>query len=182
MKSSISFVVLMLVALFVYPVAVPAQKVSKSRAAMIPTAKCQSDGLSNDEVTEILRAHNLVRAEHKVASVAWDCALERSAQKWANKAVTQHDEDTLFGESIFVASASNQSVGTVVVRWMAEQPNWDNRHGRCAPGKVCNHYTQLVWRASRKIGCGVNRAGAGKWKVFVVCHYDPAGNTGGPAY
>ena len=29
-----------------------------------------------------------------------------------------------------------------------------------------------------KIGCGINRAATGKWKVLMVCNYDPAGNMG----
>lgn len=168
--------------LFGFAFDVSAQKMPKPRTMKAPTAKCQQNGLEQAEVAELLSAHNMVRAELKLEPLTWDCSLELTAQRWADRAVTQHDEDTPFGESIFVSSTPTQNVGAVVVRWMLEQPNWDNRTGKCAAGKVCNHYTQIVWRSTKRIGCGINRSAAGKWKVFLVCHYDPAGNNGGRAY
>jgi hypothetical protein len=36
------------------------------------------------------------------------------------------------------------------------------------------HFTQVVWRASRRLGVG--RAVAGDGAVYVVANYDPAGN------
>lgn len=182
MRLKISFLALLLAAIIGCGADITAQTMAKPRSLKIPTSKCQPNGLTQDEISEILTAHNMVRAELKIEPLNWDCSLELTAQKWANRSITQHDEDIPFGESIFVASSPTQPVGSVVVRWMTERPNWENRTGRCLPGKVCNHYTQIVWRATRRVGCGINRNGAGKWKVFLVCHYDPAGNAGGPAY
>ena len=45
----------------------------------------------------------------------------------------------------------------------------------CAAGKVCGHYTQVVWRDSTAIGCArvdCNNGGG----VFITCNYNPPGN------
>jgi pathogenesis-related protein 1 len=39
----------------------------------------------------------------------------------------------------------------------------------------CGHYTQVVWRASVKIGCGVTSCSNGT-RTEVICNYAPAGN------
>ena len=182
MRLKITSLSLLLAVIIGCAAGVAAQKMPKPRSLKIPTSRCQPNGLTQDEIREILTAHNMVRAELKIEPLVWDCALELTAQKWAKRGVTHHDDDISFGESIFVASSPTQPIGSVVVRWMTERPNWENRVGKCAPGKVCNHYTQIVWRATRRLGCGINRDATGKWKLFLVCHYDPAGNSGGPAY
>ena len=141
----------------------------------------QANGLTRDEMAELLAAHNLVRTSVKVAPVAWDCELAAYAQEWATKAVPQHRE-TDFGESIFVSTNAAEPIKTVVDRWVREKEFWDNLKATCQTGKNCNHYTQAVWKKTQKIGCGINRGAVGQWKTFVVCNYDPSGNVAGPAY
>jgi hypothetical protein len=41
----------------------------------------------------------------------------------------------------------------------------------------CGHYTQLVWRKTMRLGCGVAECTSGSSKrSFWVCNYDPPGN------
>jgi pathogenesis-related protein 1 len=41
----------------------------------------------------------------------------------------------------------------------------------------CGHYTQLVWRTTERVGCGVADCREGNWrKSYWVCNYDPTGN------
>ena len=37
----------------------------------------------------------------------------------------------------------------------------------------CGHYTQVVWRNTREVGCAVARNGSDD---FLVCRYWPSGN------
>ncbi len=71
---------------------------------------------------------------------------------------------------------------TPVNRWRNEKASWDNMTGTCLTGKVCTHYTQVVWKKTKEVGCGINRDITGKWRAMLVCNYDPAGNRPGPAY
>ena len=73
---------------------------------------------------------------------------------------------------------------TVVLEFykMMEKAFWDNTAAICKPGKSCYHYTQVVWKDTTEVGCGINRKASGKMKMLLVCNYDPAGNFPGPAY
>lgn len=53
----------------------------------------------------------------------------------------------------------------------------------CSPGtcscisfqcNACGHYTQVVWRDSERLGCGVGDC-TGGGEIW-VCNYDPPGN------
>lgn len=46
------------------------------------------------------------------------------------------------------------------------------------------HYTQILWAASTRIGCGyVNFMNGNGYTVLLVCNYGPAGNVlGGRMY
>lgn len=153
-----------------------------AKAAITPPAKCGANGLTAAEITDIVAAHNKARAEMKLSPVIWDCKLADLAQEWASKGDFKHRQGIPFGENMFVSSNPTEPISSVVARWMMEKPNWTNATATCAAGKICTHYTQVMWKKTVKIGCGITRSGAVKWKTMVVCNYDPAGNTGGPAY
>ena len=69
--------------------------------------------------------------------------------------------------------------------WIDEKQFWDAGKQICAAGKVCGHYTQMVWKTSTDIGCGIIRNGNSigaeyKGQVsYIVCTYNPGGNTDG---
>ena len=68
-----------------------------------------------------------------------------------------------FGENLFYASAikwdsektqaQQMTPKTVVDAWISEKANYNHVNNRCAPGKVCSHYTQVVWKNSTEVGC-----------------------------
>lgn len=147
------------------------------------SGKCPGNGLSDDEITQMLTLHNNVRRDLKLTELKWDCRAAKFAQEWADKGVFQHRTNFDLGENIFVAQNTNESVVTAFSKWMDERANWTNSSGRCSSGKVCTHYTQIVWKNTRTVGCGINRNAKGKWGLMLVCNYDPAGNNRvGPAY
>ena len=149
---------------------------------MTVKAKCETNGLSPAEISELLASHNRARAEQNLVPMVWDCMLANLAQAWANRGAFEHRTDTSFGENIFVSSNPGEPVATVVKTWLGERSNWTNRPGVCTAGKVCTHYTQVMWKTTTLVGCGVNRKSPGIWKTLVVCNYSPAGNSGGPPY
>ena len=141
-----------------------------------------TSGLTTGEITEILKAHNTVRQDHKVPLLTWDCKLAEVAQEWATRGAFEHRTGVTFGESLFVSAKANTKVKAAVHQWMLEKESWDNQTASCSAGRICTHYTQVVWKKTATVGCGVNRDVRGRWKVLIVCNYEPAGNTGGPPF
>lgn len=155
----------------------PTSKKAHAKAAVQPT--CSRNGLTGAEIAELVADHNKARNAEGLSALIWDCSLANQAQEWATLGKAEHREDTYHGENIFVSTNASERVSTVVKTWLNEKANWDNRTASCAAGKVCTHYTQVMWRLTARMGCGVLREGSGKWKTLLVCNYDPAGNTGG---
>lgn len=148
-----------------------------------PPAKCTgSNGLTEIEIADLLSAHNKVREKLSIEDLTWDCKLADFAQEWAQRGIPEHRPDNDYGENLFVAADGDIKAATAVDRWMLEKTLWYNEAGACTFGQICTHYTQVVWKKTTKIGCGIIRNSPAKWKVMLVCNYDPAGNYPGPAY
>ena len=62
----------------------------------------------------------------------------------------------------------------VVNRWGAESADYSPEHGTCAWNRQCGHYTQIVWAATKEVGCGMSVCPT-LGQVW-VCNYRPAGN------
>jgi pathogenesis-related protein 1 len=62
----------------------------------------------------------------------------------------------------------------IVRGWAAEASEYDYRTNECRG--MCGHYTQLVWRDTKEVGCAVARGGN---REVWVCDYSPPGNYGG---
>jgi len=145
------------------------------------------------DATAMVAAHNQWRAEAGVAEkLGYSPTLAASAQAWADE-LKQHHHCQLrhgqangeYGENLYWASALQWSDGrkalqavtaqNVVASWGSEKAHYDHADNRCAPGKACGHYTQVVWRASREVGCGMAVCQDTLAQVW-VCRYQPAGN------
>src|SRR5437667_11647058 len=140
------------------------------------------NGLKAAEISDLLEAQNKARAEHKLTALTWDCKLADFAQEWAGRGVFEHRTDSEVGENMFVSAATDTAATAAIQRWMLEKPFWNNKTGTCQTGKTCTHFTQIVWKTTARVGCGINRNAMGKWKLLLVCNYNPAGNLPGPAF
>jgi pathogenesis-related protein 1 len=96
----------------------------------------------------------------------------------------QHSRGQL-GENLYWASArktGGKSIPQpitekeVVAGWATEKPWYSRATNTCeAPlGKTCGHYTQIVWEATREVGCA--KAICKDSSQIWVCNYAPAGN------
>ncbi len=123
----------------------------------------------------MLDAHNAVRRRAGVAALVWSDRLAAAAEHWANTLVTnnkfEHNTNTPYGENLFEIIGGSATPGEIVFEWAAEEKNYNHATNSCS--KVCGHYTQIVWRNSRKVGCAVARRGNVE---ICVCEYDPPGN------
>lgn len=138
---------------------------------------------------EAVEAHDRERHRVGAGDLAWDPKLAGLAQSWARHLCRggksppslQHRPSTSGGpgENLwagFTTEGSRFPIGDAVKSWASERRFYDERSGRCRGG-VCGHYTQLVWRGTRQVGCGVATCPAGNFTATVwVCNYSPAGN------
>ncbi|XP_049414674.1 pathogenesis-related protein 1A1 [Solanum stenotomum] len=123
-----------------------------------------------------LNAHNAARRQVGVGPMTWDYGLAEYAQNYANQRIGDCGmihSDGPYGENLAAAFPQLNAAGAVKM-WDDEKQWYDYNSNTCAPGKVCGHYTQVVWRDSVRLGCARVRCNSG-W-VFITCNYDPPGN------
>ncbi len=123
---------------------------------------------------EMLHAHNDVRAEAGLPPLQWSDELAAYSQKWANSLIaktrTVHNAKSPYGENILVTGLGS-TPSSVVTEWASESQDYMYDTNSCKGD--CGHYTQLVWRGTRKVGCAMARNGQ---REIWVCSYDPPGN------
>ena len=137
----------------------------------------------------LLAAHNRERAAFGSPPLAWDDRLASAAAHYADKLARlgrlQHSPGNLRpgqGENLWIGTSGAYSLEAMVAGWAAERRHF--RPGRFpAISRTRNwadvgHFTQIVWPATRVIGCGLGKSA--RWEVL-VCRYSPPGNVdGGP--
>lgn len=65
----------------------------------------------------------------------------------------------------------------MIQAWADEVVDYNYKKNTCAKDKLCGHYTQIVWRDTREVGCAKKNYTDGRWKgVIWVCRYSPPGN------
>jgi uncharacterized protein YkwD len=131
--------------------------------------------LNSDGRTEMLEAHNRLRASVGVAPLVWSDKLASVARSWADQLAAEgrlhHRASPRYGENLYLISGGRAAPNDVVSAWAAEEADYDYRTNTCHA--TCGHYTQIVWRTTKAVGCAVARSrGIEVW----VCEYDPPGN------
>ncbi len=134
----------------------------------------------------MVAAHNQWRSKTGVPALQWSTDLAASAQKWAEQltrsgCIMKHSAGAN-GENIYWAGAAQRSDGTssaqeiidqnVVDAWGNEVQYYDYANNICH--SVCGHYTQVVWKSTTEVGCGM--AFCGDKAQIWVCQYTPPGN------
>ncbi|KAG2392296.1 hypothetical protein C9374_012548 [Naegleria lovaniensis] len=146
--------------------------------------------------TKIVERHNLVRFSPSLSPSAanmkimsWDDQLAQIAANYVNNCQFSHNPNlkTIYsggalGENIYMSTGSSTNIGNASVDSWASEKAFYTYPSTCQSGKVCGHYTQLIWANSVKVGCArktcatvpnyPNFNGA----TIVVCDYFPAGN------
>ncbi|KAF5198136.1 Pathogenesis-related protein [Thalictrum thalictroides] len=128
--------------------------------------------------TDFLNAHNTARAQVGVGAMVWNTTVAAYAQTYANQMASTCNlvhSNGPYGENLAWGSSSTFTGTAAVNMWVAEKQYYSYSTNTCASGKVCGHYTQVVWANSVRLGCARvvcnNNAG-----TFIICSYDPPGN------
>ncbi|XP_059833664.1 glioma pathogenesis-related protein 1-like isoform X1 [Hypanus sabinus] len=151
---------------------------------------------NKDFIKECISTHNLYRSQvnppaSDMLYMSWDRTLAEAALAWSKKCIFAHNKDLkthwklhpvfkTIGENIYVQTGSSLDVPAAIESWHNEIHYYDYNSNRC--GKVCGHYTQLVWASSYKVGCAVHTCPGGiaqfsrEPSTIFVCDYGPPGN------
>jgi pathogenesis-related protein 1 len=134
---------------------------------------------------KILALHDATRTAVGVESLRWSAELASDAQAWADYLAAndrfEHDASIRGqqGENLAASFGYANPIDIGVGSWI------DERNYNYVPGVtlseamsratgVIGHYTQIVWRDTTQLGCGLATGRDGMSKL--VCRYNPPGN------
>lgn len=167
----------------------------------------QNSELTPEDIQAILKAHNDLRARYGIAPLQWSKQLASHAKLWADTCYWGHwkaqQTKTALGDDYFPPPqqmGENLSVwrdpGSTMLAgqygtklWLDEEKDFDCQTGQCVPGRMCGHWTQMIWEDTKRVGCALRTCKDGidprSWPSstkgvpgvqYLVCQYDPPGN------
>jgi hypothetical protein len=137
-------------------------------------------------------AHNVVRARMHTPNpspplppMKWSTSIAATAQAYANSCPMGHSMAPGLGENLAFFGGLMSNPTMVVESWAGEEDCWtfgaffqgDSCNMFCTSAMSsngCGHYTQIIWRETTEVGCGVATCFGGQ-EVW-VCNYKPPGN------
>ena len=144
----------------------------------------------------VLSSHNYVRRKYNLPPLKWSNQLANYSQEWANHLgrgnqcqMFHRSGNPPFGENLYISSAevwredngrevdrkiSPVTIADVVNAWASEEKFYNYQQNRCQRGQQCGHYTQIVWKDTREVGCAM-KVCPDKSQTW-VCSYNPPGN------
>ncbi len=149
-------------------------------AAMLPSMQ----GRLNNFDDRVLAAHNRERDVMGVSPLRWNAELAAGAQDWANHL----SENGKFehspirpgnpeGENIWGGTPDAFGPESMVGLWIEEkeyfQPGTFPANSTSGNVADVSHYTQVVWRRTGEVGCGLGNKGG---EEILVCRYSWPGN------
>ncbi|MBV6647658.1 MAG: pathogenesis-related family 1 protein [Cyclobacteriaceae bacterium] len=131
---------------------------------------------SQEEIKILIERHNYWRAEVGVGPITWSEEMAVEANKWAlelKKNCGFYHSKGKYGENLWKGTTGAYPTSYVVDAWGSEKADYKYKSNKCKTGKMCGHYTQIVWKNTTKVGCAkIECDGMTTW----VCEYDPPGN------
>ncbi|XP_077017756.1 peptidase inhibitor 16-like isoform X2 [Tamandua tetradactyla] len=149
-----------------------------------------TDALSEEDKKVLVDQHNLYRSQvfpksTHMLKMYWDEDLAKFAEAYARHCQWAHNPNRGWrGENLFAMTGSSIDLPLGVSEWHSEHNVYNFTANTCKPGKVCGHYTQVVWADSNRVGCGtyfceklhvLNEVNV----YLLVCNYHPPGNMRG---
>jgi len=145
------------------------------------------EGLTKTQQSIILTTHNEARNKLDLPPLNWSQSVAESAQSWADTlgeaGCSMTHSKSKYGENLYYAWTTGRLVldpETAVDRWVAEDKYYNYSKNTCAKDQQCGHYTQVVWKDTREVGCGFSVCSTQSKNTQIwVCQYSPAGNING---
>ncbi len=161
-----------------------AQETGTPNAPVIAANPARAEALPPAFDRRILAVHNRERQNLGLEPLSWNQALAQSAKQWAEHLAAtgrfEHapeNRSTPEGENLWAGTKGYYPPEAMVDAWIREKKFF--RPGlfpaNSVTGRVedIGHYTQVVWRATRQVGCA---QAASANEDILVCRYAEAGN------
>ena len=150
--------------------------------------------LTQSDEMLLLDEHNKYRrmvqpTATNMLEMIWDPELAQFAEEYSRNCDFLHSSGgstskfSSLGENIYLTSQVGISNENVIVSgvkgWYDEYVDYDYNLNSCNQGKVCGHYTQVVWANSYAVGCGItscNNIYTYPQGSLLICNYGPPGN------
>lgn len=156
-------------------------------AALGAASAAGAGSAPNRFANELLDAHNRARSQNGAPPLEWSPQLAQQAKRWAQVLASEgrmrhatQDERRGAGENLWMGSAGAYSASFMVDAFVDERrhfkPGKFPHISRTGNWRDVAHYTQVVWKGTREVGCAVVKGGRDD---FLVCRYWPAGNVYG---
>lgn len=143
------------------------------------TPATDQTALSEEEIASLLERHNYWRKDVGVTEkLVWSYEMAALAADWARTLKKkgcgfEHRPNNNYGENLFKGTTGHFDAAYVVDAWGSEKEFYNYNKNNCKKGEMCGHYTQIVWKTTKKVGCAkIVCDGMDIW----VCNYDPPGN------
>jgi uncharacterized protein YkwD len=143
-----------------------------------PLTASSGDGFS----ARILALHNQERERIGQPPLAWSPRLETQAREWArslaNRGAFEHSRERAgAGENLWMGTAGYYQPEDMIGGFISEKrdfrPGQFPNVSRTGNWADVGHYTQLIWPATREVGCAIAE---GRGNEVLVCRYFPSGN------
>lgn len=131
--------------------------------------------LDKDEQASMLALHNQKRCFAGVPPLTWDDDLAKAASSYADTSPGATHSTALgafkkYGECLQGACPDNDPAKAMKFWYDSELPQYTGQF-------TATHYTQVVWKGAKKVGCGKGPStGLCAGGKLYVCQYLPVGN------
>jgi pathogenesis-related protein 1 len=138
---------------------------------MLQALPASAEGVTAAKRQAIVDLHNKYRAQHCAPALTWSNEIAAAAQRWADKCRFSHNTADKFGENI--AWGGDRTIESSIEAWYSEVKNYN--FARPGTSSGVGHFTQIVWKDTKQIGCGVSKCFLGTVRYW-VCQYSPQAN------
>lgn len=132
-----------------------------------------------------LKFHNKYREMHSAEPLVWDSEVAKFSEEWCkylrDNDKFEHSSKNGYGENLYKSFGSGSGGTPAIIGERAttswynevEQYNFDEPGFKAGTG----HFTQVVWKNTRNLGCAMaETTDGGKFATWVCCNYTPPGN------
>ncbi|CAL1537635.1 unnamed protein product [Lymnaea stagnalis] len=137
------------------------------------------EALSESDIAAFLSSHNQLRSSLSLPDLVWNSTLASVAEEHGSKCLWRHSFNR-YGENLYAGSPKTtdnaEIANAAVALWATEVKKVDPKWACIFVSQgTCGHYSQLVWKNTKQVGCSVIHC-TRSLENLVVCEYDPPGN------